>query len=144
MLLKKIFWFWWRKKKYDSEFLSYNLMLNPGKKFRALHDKKNKYPNSHVLSEKTFLNETKNHNPPPPFQVKWSVPKQRLKTDNESVQGFLYRLFIYIVVCDPDIKKGIGIPLTRLTPQHCCACPKPGHGFPMPYVVIFFVFGEFS
>ena len=30
-----------------------------------------------VLSEKTFLNETKNHNPPPsPLQVKWSVPKQ--------------------------------------------------------------------
>ena len=27
-----------------------------------------------VLSEKQFLNETKNHNPPPPFQVKWSVP----------------------------------------------------------------------
>ena len=26
-----------------------------------------------VLSEKEFLNETKNHNPPP--QVKWSVPK---------------------------------------------------------------------
>jgi hypothetical protein len=31
MLLKKIFWFWWRKKKKsDSEFLSYNLMLNAG------------------------------------------------------------------------------------------------------------------
>ena len=28
-----------------------------------------------VLSEAKFLNETKNHNPPP-FQVKWSVPKQ--------------------------------------------------------------------
>jgi hypothetical protein len=27
-----------------------------------------------VLSEKTFLNETKNHNPSPPLQVKWSVP----------------------------------------------------------------------
>ena len=26
-----------------------------------------------VLSEKKFLNETKNHKPPPP-QVKWSVP----------------------------------------------------------------------
>ncbi len=26
-----------------------------------------------VLSEKTFLNETKNHNPP--LHVKWSVPK---------------------------------------------------------------------
>ena len=34
-----------------------------------------------VLSEKKFLNETKNHNPPPPLQgqVKWSVPKMFLK-----------------------------------------------------------------
>ena len=30
------------KKKSDSEFLSYNLMLNSGKKFRALRDKKKK------------------------------------------------------------------------------------------------------
>ena len=42
-------------------------MLNSGKKFR---DKKIIY-----FSEKKILNETKNHNPPPPFQVKWSVPK---------------------------------------------------------------------
>jgi hypothetical protein len=27
MLLKKIFWFWWREQKSDSEFLSYSLML---------------------------------------------------------------------------------------------------------------------
>ena len=27
-----------------------------------------------VLSEKKILNETKNHNPPPPLQIKWSVP----------------------------------------------------------------------
>ena len=42
-------------------------MLNSGKKIRTL-----------VMSEKKFLNETKNHNhplpPPPPLQVKWSVP----------------------------------------------------------------------
>jgi hypothetical protein len=30
------------KKKSDSEFLSYNLMLNVGKKIRALRDKKKK------------------------------------------------------------------------------------------------------
>jgi hypothetical protein len=36
MLLKKIFWFWWRKKKSDSEFLSYNLMLNSEKKINIL------------------------------------------------------------------------------------------------------------
>ena len=64
MLLKKIFWFWWRKKtKSDSEFLSYNLMLNCGKKFCALRDKKNNILTL-VLSEKKFLNETKKHNPP--------------------------------------------------------------------------------
>ena len=27
-----------------------------------------------VLSEKKILNQTKNHNPPSPLQVKWSVP----------------------------------------------------------------------
>ena len=41
-------------------------MLNSGKKFRALRDKKNKYSNSRVVRKKTILNETKNHNPPPP------------------------------------------------------------------------------
>ena len=46
-------------------------MLNSGKKFRALRDKKNKYSKSRVV-RKNFLNETKNHNPPPPpLQVKW-------------------------------------------------------------------------
>ena len=47
-------------------------MLNSGKKNCALPDKKNKYSNSRVV-RKNFLNETKNHNPPP-LQVKWSVP----------------------------------------------------------------------
>jgi hypothetical protein len=37
-------------------------MLNSGKKFRALRDKKKFL--TLVLSEKTILNETKNHNPP--------------------------------------------------------------------------------
>ena len=50
-------------------------MLNAGKKIRAMHYKKNKYSNSCVVRKK-ILNETKNHNPPPPFQVKWSVPKR--------------------------------------------------------------------
>ena len=48
-----------KKKKSDSEFLSYNLLLNSGKKIR---DKK-KYSNSRVVQKK-ILNETKNHNPP--------------------------------------------------------------------------------
>jgi hypothetical protein len=48
-----------------SEFLSYHLILHSGKKYRPLRDKK-KYNLTLVLSEKNFLNETKNHNPPPP------------------------------------------------------------------------------
>ena len=55
MMLKKIFWFWWRKKKkFDSEFLSYNIMLNSGKKIRALRDKKINILTL-VLSEKKFI-----------------------------------------------------------------------------------------
>jgi hypothetical protein len=34
-------------------------------------------------------------------------------------------------------KGKVGIPLTSLTMPQFCACSKPGHGFPMPYVVIF-------
>jgi hypothetical protein len=57
-------------------------MLNSGKKFRALRDKKINIL-TFVLSEKKILNETKNHNPllqvkcfPPPkseyfFQQHW-------------------------------------------------------------------------
>ena len=37
------------KKKSDSEFLSYKLMLNSEKKNCALRDKKNKYFNSRVV-----------------------------------------------------------------------------------------------
>ena len=50
-------------------------MFNSCKKFRALHDKKNKYSNSCVV-RKIILNETKTITPPPPpsLQVKWSVP----------------------------------------------------------------------
>ena len=45
-------------------------MLNSGKKFAT----KKINILTLVLSEKKFLNETKNHNPP--LQVKWSVPKK--------------------------------------------------------------------
>jgi hypothetical protein len=37
------------EKKSDSEFLSYNLILDFGKKIRALLDKKNKYSISRVV-----------------------------------------------------------------------------------------------
>ena len=38
-----------KEKKIIWEFLSYDLMLNFGKKIRALRDKKNKYSNSRVV-----------------------------------------------------------------------------------------------
>ena len=41
-------------------------MLNSGKKIHALRDKKKINIITLVLSEKKFLNETKNHNPPSP------------------------------------------------------------------------------
>ena len=48
-------------------------MLNPGKKFRALRDKKNKYSNSRVVRKK-ISERSKKPYPPTPLQVKWSVP----------------------------------------------------------------------
>ena len=49
--LKKYSDFGGAKKKSDSEFLSYSLMFNSGKRFRALLDKK-KYSNSCVVRKK--------------------------------------------------------------------------------------------
>ena len=43
-------------------------MLNSRKKLRALRDKKINILTL-VLSEKKFLSETKNHNPPSPFKL---------------------------------------------------------------------------
>jgi len=43
-----------------------------------------------------------------------------------------------------QLSRGIGIPFTDLTPPHLGTCPKPGSGFPTSYVVVFFVFSEFS
>jgi len=54
-------------------------MLNSGKKIRALRAKK-KNILTVVLSKKKILNETKNHNPLPPLQVKWSVPNVLLNS----------------------------------------------------------------
>ena len=51
------------KKKFDSEFLSYNLMWNSGNKFRALRDKKNIL--TLVLSEKKISERNKKAYPPP-------------------------------------------------------------------------------
>jgi hypothetical protein len=53
-------------------------MLNSRKNNRALRNKK-KNILTLVLSEKKIMNETKNHNPPPPLQVKWSVPNTKCR-----------------------------------------------------------------
>ena len=69
MLLKKYSDFGGGKTKSDSEFLSYNQMLNSGIKIR---DKK-KNILTLVLSEQDFS--TKRKTIIPPLQVKWSVSK---------------------------------------------------------------------
>ena len=48
-------------------------MLNSGKKIALCATKKINILTL-VFSEKKILNEKKNHNPPPPLQVKWLVP----------------------------------------------------------------------
>ena len=48
-------------------------MLNSGEKHLRFPPQKKKNILTLVLSEKKILNETKNR-PPPPLQVKWSVP----------------------------------------------------------------------
>jgi hypothetical protein len=68
-----------RKNHYDSEFLSYNLMLNSGKKIRAWRDKKNKYSNSCVV--RTNFSE---------LQVKWSVPKLKCITGVFCCRDLIY------------------------------------------------------
>ena len=67
------------KKKSDSEFLSYNLMLHSGKKFALCATKTNIL--TLVLSEKKFLNEAKNHNPP-------------FKLNGRSLNPTLFKIFI--------------------------------------------------
>jgi len=52
------------KKKFDSEFLSYNLMLNSGKKIALRATKKNKYSNSCVVRKKKFRTKQKTITPP--------------------------------------------------------------------------------
>ena len=73
MLLKKYYDFGGGNKKYsDSEFLSYNLMLDSGEKNVLCVTKKINILTL-VMSEKKILNQKKPIDPPP-LQVKWSVP----------------------------------------------------------------------
>jgi hypothetical protein len=64
-----------KKNKSDSEFLSYNLMLNSGTKCCALRDKRNKYSNYCVVRKKKFWTKQKTITP---LQVKWSVPTWKM------------------------------------------------------------------
>jgi hypothetical protein len=61
-------------------------MLNSGKKIRALRDKKNKYSNSRVVRKKNSERNKKPF-PPPPLQVKWSVPYMRPHTGSDYTKG---------------------------------------------------------
>jgi len=51
---------------------------------------------------------------------------------------FLLFVYVYIAVRYSTIMRGrVESPLTSLTPPHFYACPKPGPGFPVPYVMVF-------
>ena len=88
MLLKKNSDFGGGKIKSDSEFLSYNLMLNSGKKNIL----------TLVLSTEKIMNEKKPI--APSLQVKWSVPKltsQCIWTNqNPRTKKFLNSNFVYL------------------------------------------------
>jgi len=53
---------------------------------------------------------------------------------------FLSCIYTCVVVGDSIFKRGVGIPLTGLTPPCCCVCPKPGPGFPAPNIVVVLMF----
>ena len=57
-----------------------------------------------------------------------------------SVQIF-YCLFISVFSSEIYLSDW-GIPLTGLTPPHCCTYPKPGPEFLMLYVMVLFVFND--
>jgi hypothetical protein len=81
------------KKKYDSEFLSYNLMLNSGKKFSASRDKRNKYSNSCVV--RTKISERNN----PPFKLNGRSLSAIFKKGNKSLASNYRPVSLTSVVC---------------------------------------------
>ena len=87
---EKIFWFCWRKKKSDSEFLSYNgyLMLKLGEKNCALHYKKNRYSNSRVARNCFFGTIKKTIANPPPCKLEG-------RSLRETVKIFIFGSYIY-------------------------------------------------
>ena len=53
---------------------------------------------------------------------------------------FIGCLYIYTYI----LRLVIQVPLTGLSLSHCCAGPKPGHGFPTSYPVVPFINFVFS
>ena len=51
----------------------------------------------------------------------------------------LIKPLFFVISMYPHIFTLVGHPLTDLTLPQLCACPKPGHGFQMPYVMFFFI-----
>jgi hypothetical protein len=62
------------------------------------------------------------------------------KTNKMSQKSVNVDGYIFMHVGDQEGR--VGIPLTSLTLPYFCACPEPGQGFPMSYVMGFFVFRE--
>ena len=60
------------------------------------------------------------------------VPRQRTKQD--------HRLFLSVLSLEIKWSEGAGIQLTGLTPPSFYVCSKPGHGFPLSFIVVFLVF----
>jgi hypothetical protein len=71
-----------------------------------------------------------------------------LENPGPALRVYLYYWIIYrnhVLILLPSkiqlyYQEGVGIPLTGLALPHLCACPKPGPGFPMSYVMIFSIF----
>ena len=59
------------------------------------------------------------------------------KNQNQINQNYFLRNKCFLI--NPKIiQERVGIPLTALTLPHFCACLKPGPGFPLPKVLVFF------
>jgi hypothetical protein len=62
---------------------------------------------------------------------------------NVNEAGIRYRYSMFSTLLEFQLSTGDGwYPNKRLNPPHRCACPKPGPGFPMSYVMVFFMFNE--
>jgi hypothetical protein len=73
-----------------------------------------------------------------PLNVNWSVPNIRFNVD-VGLRDTNVTRDMKADVCHwrSSYQEGsIEIPLTDLTPPHCCACPYQVHGFPTSYVML--------